>query len=308
IYRIDHYLGKEMVQNILPIRFGNNQLEPTWNRQYIANVEILLKEPFGTQGRGGYFDKYGIIRDVAQNHLLQVLTLVAMERPDTLSASDIRGQKLKLLQSMADLKVSDVVLGQYVGNPKGVGEAQKGYTDDTGVPKNSTTSTFSVVVLHIDNDRWKGVPFFIRSGKATDESRVEVRVQYKPLDKDLFGGQSKRDMTIFRIQPNEAVYQRFNVKRPGMDSDLIQTELDLTYASRFYNAYLPDAYERLLMDVLNGIQSNFVGTDELAEAWRVFTPALHAIDDAQEMPHKYVFGAQTFKEADDLEAKYGLIR
>ncbi|CAG2164103.1 unnamed protein product [Oppiella nova] len=297
IYRIDHYLGKEMVQNILPIRFGNNQLEPTWNRQYIANVEILFKEPFGTQGRGKYFEKYGIIRDVVQNHLLQVLTLVAMERPDTLSASDIRGQKLKLLQSMANLKVSDVVLGQYVGNPKGVGEAQKGYTDDKDVPKNSTTSTFSVVVLHIDNDRWKGVPFFIRSGKATDESRVEVRVQYKPLDKDLFGGQSKRDMTIFRIQPNEAVYQKFNVKRP------VYYEI---YS--LGNAYLPDAYERLLMDVLNGIQSNFVGTDELAEAWRVFTPALHAIDDAQEMPHEYVFGAQTFKEADDLEAKYGLIR
>ncbi|CAG2180167.1 unnamed protein product, partial [Oppiella nova] len=289
-------------------------------------------EPFGTQGRGDYFEQYGIIRDVVQNHLLQVLTLVAIEKPESMDSNKIRDEKVKLLKSMADLAVEDIVLGQYVANPKGVGEANTSYTDDPKVPKNSTASTYSVVVLKINNDRWKGVPFFIKSGKATDESRVEVRVQYKSLDKDLFGGQSKRDMTIFRVQPNEAVYQRVNIKRPGMDSDLIETELDLSYASRFYvciiysqpihqlyannrvnacspqNAYLPDAYERLLMDVFNGIQTNFVRTDELAEAWRVFTPALHAIDKEKKMPVKYVFGAQTFKEADALEEKYGLTR
>ncbi|CAG2108846.1 unnamed protein product [Medioppia subpectinata] len=309
IYRIDHYLGKEMVQNILALRFGNRQLEPTWNNEHIANVEVLFKEPFGTMGRGVYFDEYGMIRDVVQNHLLQVLALIAMERPEANDAEKIRDEKLYLLKHMKDLAMEDIVLGQYVGNPKGVGDATKGYTeDDTVKDKNSTTATYSLVTLHIDNDRWRGVPFFIRSGKATDESRVEVRVQYKPLAEDLFNGQAKRDMTIIRIQPNEAVYQRLNIKRPGMSNELIETELDLTYATRFYNAYLPDAYERLLLDVFNGEQANFVRTDELSEAWRVFTPALHTIEKDKKMPVKYVFGAQSFKEADDLEAKYGLIR
>ncbi|CAG2116165.1 unnamed protein product, partial [Medioppia subpectinata] len=303
IYRIDHYLGKEMVQNILALRFGNRQLEPTWNNEHIANVEVLFKEPFGTMGRGVYFDEYGMIRDVVQNHLLQVLALIAMERPEANDAEKIRDEKLYLLKHMKDLAMEDIVLGQYVGNPKGVGDATKGYTeDDTVKDKNSTTATYSLVTLHIDNDRWRGVPFFIRSGKATDESRVEVRVQYKPLAEDLFNGQAKRDMTIIRIQPNEAVYQRLNIKRPGMSNELIETELDLTYATRFHNAYLPDAYERLLLDVFNGEQANFVRTDELSEAWRVFTPALHTIEKEKKMPVKYVFGAQSFKEADDLEA------
>ncbi|CAG2119184.1 unnamed protein product, partial [Medioppia subpectinata] len=194
IYRIDHYLGKEMVQNILALRFGNRQLEPTWNNEHIANVEVLFKEPFGTQGRGDYFEQYAIIRDVVQNHLLQVLALIAMERPESNDADKIRNEKLYVLQHMKDLAMEDIVLGQYVANPKGVGEAATSYTDDPKVPKNSTAATYSLVALHIDNDRWRGVPFFIRSGKATDESRVEVRVQYKPLAEDLFNGQAKRDM------------------------------------------------------------------------------------------------------------------
>ncbi|CAG2122797.1 unnamed protein product, partial [Medioppia subpectinata] len=184
-----------MVQNILALRFGNRQLEPTWNNEHIANVEVLFKEPFGTMGRGVYFDEYGMIRDVVQNHLLQVLALIAMERPEANDAEKIRDEKLYLLKHMKDLAMEDIVLGQYVGNPKGVGDATKGYTeDDTVKDKNSTTATYSLVALHIDNDRWRGVPFFIRSGKATDESRVEVRVQYKPLAEDLFNGQAKRDM------------------------------------------------------------------------------------------------------------------
>ncbi|CAG2122573.1 unnamed protein product, partial [Medioppia subpectinata] len=183
-----------MVQNILALRFGNRQLEPTWNNEHIANVEVLFKEPFGTQGRGDYFEQYAIIRDVVQNHLLQVLALIAMERPESNDADKIRNEKLYVLQHMKDLAMEDIVLGQYVANPKGVGEAATSYTDDPKVPKNSTAATYSLVALHIDNDRWRGVPFFIRSGKATDESRVEVRVQYKPLAEDLFNGQAKRDM------------------------------------------------------------------------------------------------------------------
>ncbi|XP_054158911.1 glucose-6-phosphate 1-dehydrogenase-like [Oppia nitens] len=308
IYRIDHYLGKEMVQNLLALRFGNRLLEPQWNNRHVANIEVLFKEPFGTQGRGDYFEQYGIIRDVVQNHLLQVLALVTMERPESSDADKIRNEKLYLLQHMKTLVVDDVVLGQYVRNPNGVGEANTSYTDDPKVPKNSTAATYSLVVLHVDNDRWRGVPMFIRSGKATDESRVEIRVQYKPVDEDLFGGQSRPDQTVIRIQPNEAVYQRLNIKRPGMGNDLIQTELDLTYATRFYTAELPDAYEVLLLDVFAGRQTNFVRTDELAEAWRVFTPALHQIDQQKQAPVKYVFGSQSFKEADDLEIKYGLKR
>lgn len=308
IYRIDHYLGKEMVQNILTLRFANRVFSPAWNNQNVANVEILFKEPFGAQGRGGFFDEFGIIRDVVQNHLLQVLCLVAMEKPATSNPEDIRDEKVKVLKSMANLDMKDIVLGQYVGNPNGEGEALLGYLDDKTVPKGSTTATFSLTVLHINNDRWKGVPFFIRAGKALNESRVEVRIQYKDVAAGIFGGQEKRNMTIIRVQPNEAVYQRVMIKKPGMGFSLEETELDLTYSTRFQNAVLPDAYERLIMDVFASSQINYVRTDELKESWRIFTPALHQIDKEKKQPIHYMFGSQGPKEADDLCQKYGLVR
>ncbi|CAG2111417.1 unnamed protein product, partial [Medioppia subpectinata] len=308
LYRIDHYLGKEMVQNIMAIRFSNTLFKYNWNNESISSVEILFKEPFGAQGRGGYFDQFGIIRDVVQNHLLQVLCLVAMDRPAANDANKIRDEKVKLLKQIEVLDVKDIVLGQYVGNPKGEGESALGYLDDPGVPADSTAATFSLVVLHINSDRWRGVPFFIRSGKALNESRVEVRVEFKGYDQssDLFGGQSKPNRIVWRLQPNEAIYQRINIKRPGLGFALEETELDLTYSTRYHRAVLPDAYERLLMDVLDGSQVNFVRTDELSESWRIFTPSLHYIDEHRVQPFKYVFGSSGPPEADRLQAKYRL--
>lgn len=233
IYRIDHYLGKEMVQNLMTFRFGNQIFSPTWNRENIASVLITLKEPFGTSGRGGYFDSFGIIRDVMQNHLLQILSLIAMEKPISRHPNDIRDEKVKVLKSVETLKLDDVVLGQYVGNPNGEGDAKLGYIDDPTVPKNSTTATYALTVLRVKNERWNGVPFILRAGKALDERLAEVRIQYHDVAGDIFGGKSKRNELVIRIQPREAINVKLMIKSPGITTDMKETEMDLIYDERF---------------------------------------------------------------------------
>ncbi len=178
IYRIDHYLGKEMVQNLMTLRFANMLFHPTWNRDYISSVTITFKENIGTQGRGGYFDKSGIIRDIMQNHLLQILCLAAMERPASTSPDDIRDEKVKVLKSTREIELEDVVLGQYEGDPQGQTEdARTGYREDPTVPDDSVTPTYAAAVLRINNERWEGVPFIMRAGKALNERKAEVRIQ-----------------------------------------------------------------------------------------------------------------------------------
>ncbi|KAK2713835.1 glucose-6-phosphate 1-dehydrogenase-like [Artemia franciscana] len=303
IYRIDHYLGKEMVQNLMILRFANRIFGPTWNRESISSVIISFKEPFGTQGRGGYFDEFGIIRDVMQNHLLQILCLTAMEKPASTSPNDIRDEKVKVLKSMPELKIEDVVLGQYVGDPKGEGEAKEGYLDDRTVPKGSVTPTYAEAVCWIDNERWDGVPFVLRCGKALNERKAEIRIQYRDVPGDIFGRQAKRNELVIRVQPGEAVYIKMMTKSPGMSFDIEETELDLTYGTRYKDVKMPDAYERLILDVFCGSQMHFVRTDELAEAWRIFTPLLHKIEKEKIKPIPYVFGSRGPKEADELLAK-----
>lgn len=309
IYRIDHYLGKEMVQNLIALRFANRMFGPLWNRENIASIVITMKEPFGTGGRGGYFDEFGIIRDVVQNHLLQVLSLVAMEKPVSLNASDIRDEKVKVLKCVAPLQVKDTVLGQYVGNPDGEGDAKLGYLDDKTVPANSITPTFAAVLLQISNERWEGVPFFIRAGKALNERKAEIRVQFKDVAGDIFGAEmNKRNELVIRVQPREAVYCKFMTKKPGTHNiETLETELDLTYNQRFEDLKLPDAYERLILDVFCGSQTNFVRSDELHEAWRIFTPLLHRIEKEKVSPHKYVYGSRGPREADELVKKHGFV-
>jgi len=168
LFRIDHYLGKEMVQNLMILRFANMVFEPLWNRNYIHNVRIVFKEDFGTQGRGGYFDSYGIIRDVMQNHLMQILSILAMEPPVSLSAEDVRNEKVKVLCCMPEIKVEDVVIGQYLADKNG---KEKGYTEDEGVPNDSVTPTFAQAILHINNPRWDGVPFILKTAKAVEEKK-----------------------------------------------------------------------------------------------------------------------------------------
>jgi len=301
LYRIDHYLGKEMVQNLLSLRFANTIIAPTWNRDHIASVVISFKEPFGTQGRGGYFDEFGIIRDVMQNHLLQILCLTAMEKPVTTSPDDIRDEKVKVLKAVEELVLDDVVLGQYQGDPDAEDEdARLGYLDDKTVPAGSTCPTFAAAVLKIRNERWDGVPFILRCGKALNERKAEVRIQYRDVPGDIFGGQMVRNELVIRVQPNESVYCKVMTKTPGMSFNLEETELDLTYNTRYKDARLPEAYERLILDVFVGSQMHFVRSDELAEAWRIFTPLLHTIEDKKPQPIPYKYGSRGPAEADAM--------
>ncbi|EFO23532.1 glucose-6-phosphate dehydrogenase [Loa loa] len=309
IYRIDHYLGKEMVQNLMILRFGNRIFNPSWNRDNIAAVVISFKENFGTQGRAGYFDTNGIIRDVMQNHLMQILTLVAMEKPASLDAEDIRDEKVKVMKCIKPVKMEDVVLGQYVGDPKATnGEACYGYRDDKDVPQDSVTPTYALAVLKVNNERWDGVPFILRCGKALNESKAEVRIQFKEVSGNIYPeGQLKRTELVIRVQPNEAVYIKLMSKKPGMGFSVEETELDLTYGYRYKDVRLPDAYERLFLEVIMGSQIDFVRTDELEQSWRIFTPLLKQIENERTEPAKYVFGSRGPTEADEMMIKHGFV-
>ncbi|CAF0743229.1 unnamed protein product [Brachionus calyciflorus] len=311
IFRIDHYLGKEMVQSLIALRFANQIFRRVWNRDSIESVFINFKENFGTKGRAGYFDEYGIIRDVIQNHLLQVLTLIAMEQPLSESADDIRDEKVKVLKSIKAIKLDDVVLGQYAKNENGTPEQQKGYIDDEGVDKDSLTATYAIIILHINNERWDGVPFIISAGKALDETISEVRIQFNQVPANIFKNYCRRNELVIRIQPNEAVYLTMLTKRPGMDFVVEETDLDLTYAEKYKGLYVPKAYERLFMNIIYGSQISFVRSDELTEAWRIFTPVLHEIEEKKIKPIYYQFGSNSIPEAENLimtKGKYSFER
>lgn len=288
-----------MVQNLMTIRFGNRIFSPTWNRENVASVLITFKEPFGTYGRGGYFDEFGIIRDVMQNHLLQILSLVAMEKPVSVHPDDIRDEKVKVLKSIKPIQLDDIVLGQYIGNPNGKTDDEKySYLDDPTVPNDSITPTYALAVLKINNERWDGVPFILRCGKALNERKAEVRIQYQDVPGDIFDGHAKRNELVIRVQPGEALYVKIMTKSPGITFDMEETELDLTYQNRYKNSYLPDAYERLILDVFCGSLMHFVRSDELREAWRIFTPILHQIERERIKPIPYIYGSRGPKEAD----------
>jgi len=307
IYRIDHYLGKEMVQNIMVLRFAN-RIMGKWDRDNVASVVISFKEPFGTQGRGGYFDNFGIIRDIMQNHLLQILSLIAMEKPVSTNAEDMRDEKVKALKAIPPIELEDCVLGQYAGNSEGEGDAKEGYLDDPTVPNDSVTPTYALAVMKIINERWDGVPFIMRAGKALNERKTEVRIQFKDIPGDIYpGGQVQRNELVMRVQPGEAVYMKVMTKKPGMSFDCEETELDLSYNSRYKDVKMPDAYERLILDVFFGSQMHFVRTDELAEAWRIFTPLLHRIEKEKPKPIQYKYGSRGPKEADDMCAKHNFV-
>uniref|UniRef100_A0A8D0H3P5 Glucose-6-phosphate 1-dehydrogenase n=1 Tax=Sphenodon punctatus TaxID=8508 RepID=A0A8D0H3P5_SPHPU len=288
-----------------PSRFGNRIFGPVWNRDNVACVILTFKEPFGTEGRGGYFDEFGIIRDVMQNHLLQMLCLVAMEKPASTNSDDVRDEKVKVLKCISEVPPENVVLGQYVGDPSGEGEALKGYLDDPTVPAGSTTATFAAVVLYVDNERWDGVPFVLRCGKALNERKAEVRLQFRDVPGDIFQRQCKRNELVIRVQPNEAVYTKMMTKKPGMFFNPEESELDLTYGNRYKDVKLPDAYERLILDVFCGSQMHFVRSDELREAWRIFTPLLHKIELEKTKPIPYRYGSRGPPEADELMKRVG---
>ncbi|KAF8424674.1 glucose-6-phosphate dehydrogenase [Tirmania nivea] len=302
IFRIDHYLGKEMVKNLLILRFGNEFFGATWNRNHIDNVQITFKEPFGTEGRGGYFDDFGIIRDVMQNHLLQVLTIIAMERPISFSAEDIRDEKVRVLRGIPAIEPKNVIIGQY---GKSLDGTKPGYLDDDTVPKDSRCPTFCALVVYIKNERWDGVPFILKAGKALNEQKTEIRIQFKDVTSGIFKDIPRNELVI-RVQPNESVYIKMNSKLPGLSMQTAVTELDLTYRRRFSDLVIPEAYEALILDALKGDHSNFVRDDELDASWRIFTPLLHYLDDNKEIiPMEYPYGSRGPAVLDDFTSSYG---
>jgi glucose-6-phosphate 1-dehydrogenase len=309
IYRIDHYLGKEMVQNLVILRFSNAIFEPVWNRNHINSVVITFKEDFGTKGRGGYFDSYGIIRDVIQNHLLQVMCLVAMEPPVAVtgenSANFVRDEKVKVLNCIDPVKLEDCVLGQYQAAPDG---REVAYTEDPTVPDDSVTPTFATMILRINNPRWDGVPFIIKAGKALNERKAEIRIQFKtaPAAKCMFAGQEvPQNELVMRLQPDEAVYMKTNVKSPGLMTKPVTSELDLSYKDRYNDVEMFDAYTRLILEVIRGRQATFVRDDELKASWAIFTPLLHQIEKEKIKPIPYEYGSRGPAESDELIEKVG---
>jgi len=290
LYRIDHYLGKEVVLNLSTLRFANQVFEPTWNRDHVESVEITFKEDIGTQGRGGYFDNFGIVRDIMQNHLLQVLVLCAMEPPASPSPADVQRAKVDALSAISTLGLDDAFLGQFVEDSS---FEEPGYRDDDGVPDDSVTPTFAAVTMAVDTDRWRGVPFLMKAGKGLDERLAEVRVRFKakPYNALLVDRSAKNEL-VCRIQPDEALYLKTYTKKPGLGHVVEPTVMDMTYSTAFGDAYLADAYERMFLNAARGDTSLFVSAPELVEAWRIFTPLLHAIDARRPAPTFYPFGCR----------------
>ncbi len=275
VYRIDHYLGKETVQNILLFRFSNSIFEELWNRRTIDHVQITVSEKLGVGTRGGYYEEAGAIRDMLQNHLLQVLSLVAMEPPVTLEAEPIRDEKVKLLKSIRPISPEQVdrqvVRGQYFAGMID-GKLVPGYRQETKVKSDSNVETYVALKIFIDNWRWSGVPFYLRTGKALPLSASEVRIQFRPAPHILFAAQcgTKLDANALtlRLQPDEGIYLRFNGKVPGTSIEVRPVRMNFNYNTEF-GAYTPEAYERLLLDVMAGDATLFIRRDEVESAWQI---------------------------------------
>jgi glucose-6-phosphate 1-dehydrogenase len=289
IYRIDHFLGKEVVQNVNFLRFENSIFEPLWDNSHIKSIQIIFKEKIDIEGRGGYFDSYGMIRDVVQNHLMQILALVCMDRPASLSSKDIITEKVKLLKDIQTLSTEDLVVAQY-----------QGYTEDPTVNPKSTSETFAALVLHINNKRWKGVPIVMKAGKALNERVLEIIVQFK--DTDLFSNHTNE--LIIRVQPDESIYLNILSKVPGYKDEIMPVRLNLSYKT--FNSTIPEAYARLLYDVTQGKSSNFVTEEEISLCWNIFDDALAKLEQIKGKPAQYIYGGNGPIEARQLVEKYNL--
>jgi len=280
VFRIDHYLGKETVQSLLVQRFSNSIFEPVWNRNYVSSVQITVSEELGVGKRGGYYDKSGALRDMVQNHVMQLLALTAMEPPSSLNPEAIRDEKVKALKAIKPLGLKgdnvEIVRGVY---SEGLvrGEKAIGYLNEEGIPADSFTETYAALCLYIENWRWKGVPFYLRSGKRLAGKASEIAVQFKRPPGILFGEDERfslaPNLLVIRIQPNEGVTLYLNSKTPGLETKLQPIELSFGYETTF-GSNTPEAYERLILDALNGDGTLFIRGDEAEISWGLLSPIL----------------------------------
>ena len=311
VFRIDHYLGKETVQNILMFRFSNSIFERLWNRDSIDHVQITVSERIGVGGRGGYYEEAGALRDMVQNHMLQVLALVSMEPPVSLEAESIRDEKVKLLKSIRSLAPADVakqvVRGQYFAGVVD-GEARPGYRQEEKVKSDSNVETYVAAKLFIDNWRWSGVPFYLRTGKNLPTSASEVRIQFRPTPHVLFAaacGELDQNAIALRLQPNEGIYLRFNGKVPGTTLGVRPVRMNFSYDSEF-GAYTPEAYERLLLEAMLGDATLFIRRDEVETAWQI-VDSIRKGWEGKKLSNREFYSAGTWGPvaADDLLAQSG---
>ena len=295
IFRIDHYLGKETVQNLMALRFANALFEPIWNAAHIDHVQITVAESIGVEGRGGYYDTAGALRDMVQNHILQLLCLVAMEPPSSLDANSVRDEKLKVLKALKpiDERNADLatVRGQYAAGASASGPVP-GYLEEIAKPE-SPTETFVALKAEIENWRWAGTPFYLRSGKRLADRCSEIVVSFRPIPFSIFGdgaGPIARNELVIRLQPDEGVKLHLMIKDPGPGGmRLRRVPLDMSFAEAFA-VRNPDAYERLIMDVVRGNQTLFMRRDEVEQAWRWIDPILEAWNQMREPPKSYRSG------------------
>jgi glucose-6-phosphate 1-dehydrogenase len=307
VFRIDHYLGKETVQNILVLRFANGIFEPVWNRNFIDHVQITVSESLGVEGRGRFYEEAGAIRDIVQNHLLQVLSFVAMEPPGSFDVESVRNERAKVLATLRSLGTTDVVRGQYDAGFGG-GHPVAAYRDEPGVDPNSLTETYVAARLAVDNWRWAEVPFYVRTGKRLAKRVSEVAIQFKRVPHLPFSyaaaEQLEPNVLVLRIQPNEGIALRFGAKVPSTRTQIRTVNMDFDYDTAFATAPA-EAYETLLVDALRGDATNFIRIDAVLDAWRVVDPVLQAWQSEGGAPHLYPAGSWGPDAADDLLARDG---